>query len=70
MPKVIATYHDGFVSDFFEKGKINWQDKIKQTFGQSKEGFAFKIDAIIKLYPKINGEIKLAGFLQRSQSNS
>ncbi|TNV87799.1 hypothetical protein FGO68_gene10995 [Halteria grandinella] len=70
MPRVIGLHHDGFVGDFFEKGKIKWKDQTKQSFGQSKEGFILKLDIVIKLYPKINGEIKLAGLLQRSQNNS
>ena len=30
MPYVIGSHHDAFVEDYFAKGKLNWQDRIKK----------------------------------------
>lgn len=66
MPKVIGHYHDGIVRGYLARGKVNWNDTVKSSFGQTLDGFTFRIDVIIKLYPRINGEIRLAGMIGRS----
>ncbi|TNV87774.1 hypothetical protein FGO68_gene3491 [Halteria grandinella] len=66
MPRGLQQHHDGFVRDYLVKGDISWNDTIKRTFGQTKEGFLIKIDLIVKLIPRIDGELKLAGMIQRA----
>ncbi|TNV74639.1 hypothetical protein FGO68_gene3862 [Halteria grandinella] len=66
MPPVLGPFHDGFVKKYLASGKVELSDKIKQSLGQSKDGYIFQIDILIKIYPKISGEIQLAGVLQKS----
>ncbi|TNV73930.1 hypothetical protein FGO68_gene13236 [Halteria grandinella] len=66
MPKVLGPFHVGFVKNYLASGKVELSDKIKQSLGQSKDGYIFQIDILIKIYPKISDEIQLAGVLQKS----
>lgn len=66
MPPVIGQHHDAFVRKFLAAGKMDLRDKIKQSLGQTLEGYIFSVDILIKIYPKISGEIQLVGAIQKA----
>jgi hypothetical protein len=57
MPGVIGNCHDGFIKKYFTHGKLNLEETMKQSFAQNKDCFIFRVDIMIKIYPKINGNI-------------
>lgn len=64
MPNLIGIHHNDFVKHFLVNGKLDWSDRARESFGQTKEGYLLPIELIVKVHPEISGQLKILGVLR------
>ncbi|TNV87786.1 hypothetical protein FGO68_gene11593 [Halteria grandinella] len=69
IPQVIGRHHDNFINKYLNKSRLTFNDRIMSNFAQTKDGMLAPIDILIKIYPRINGDIKLVGIIRRTELN-
>lgn len=57
MPKLIGRHHNDFINHYLSNGKLDWNDKSRQSYGQTKDGYLLPIELIVKVHPEISGRI-------------
>lgn len=71
MPKIYSIFHNRFLSNFIENGKINiLKSRERMLFGKNRRKFIFPINATIKTEHLFNDEFGVSGLISGHSTNS
>ncbi len=65
MPKLVATMHNKFLTQFFETGNHSLINCERLLFGQSKFGLLVPVALLVKTMPGIEDGVRYIGFIRR-----